>query len=81
MGRDSVPPRPSNSGSQLPFRAGKHESAGVTAPKYGERLRPAVARQITASRSDAFNKFAGAHENYGRQSRKVPYLSGGSKKR
>jgi hypothetical protein len=82
MGSDKLAPRPSKSGAQFPRGSGKSDSAGVTAPKYGDRLSPAVARQITASRNDSWNKFSGVHEGYGR-SKPAPYLSdgGGAKKK
>jgi hypothetical protein len=69
-----------NSGSQMPLGPGAHEVAHVNAPARGPRLQPGTPRQITASRLDDQNRFAGRHEGYGVKPRPAPYL-GGSKKR
>ena len=80
VGSDKTPPSYTRSGAQDSRGHGKSDSLGVVAPRYGQRLSPAVERGITASRGDAFNKYSGIHEGYSFRPRPAPYLSG-SKKR
>jgi hypothetical protein len=64
-----------------PNGAPPRDHIGRSGKDPGVQLNPAVARQITASKNDVWNRRAGQHESYNVRQRPAPYLGGSKKKR
>jgi hypothetical protein len=71
--RGETPPRQemrsasASAGGQYPRGGAARDQINRSGKQTGPKLTPAVPRQITASKRDAFNLYSGVHESYGRR--------------